>query len=99
MGDLQQRLRYGRVGTEQCAQSQEHVDLDAALGRVPCPVLLIQADPSHGGVIIDSDVETALSLLSDGMHVQVESAGHDLGLGAWQVDPLLRAVTSFVESL
>jgi len=77
----------------------KHVDLDAALGRIPCPVLLIQADPSHGGVVIDSDVETALSLLSDGMHVQLEGAGHDLGLGMWQVAPLLRAVTNFLESL
>ena len=77
----------------------EQVDLDAALRRIPCPVLLIQADPSHGGVVIDSDVDTALSLLSDGMHVQLEDAGHDLGLGTWQVAPLLRAVTNFLESL
>ena len=77
----------------------EQVDLDGALGRIPCPVLLVQADPSHGGVIVDSDVEYALSLLADGMHVQLEGAGHDLGLGSWQVAPLLRAVTNFLESL
>ena len=77
----------------------EQVDPNAALGRIPCPVLLIQADPSHGGVVTDNDVETALSLLSDGMHVQLEGAGHDLGLGTWQIAPLLRAMTNFLESL
>jgi hypothetical protein len=62
-------------------------------------VLLIQADPSRGGLVVDSDVEHALSLLADGMHVQLEGAGHDLGLGSWEVAPLLRAVTNFIESL
>jgi pimeloyl-ACP methyl ester carboxylesterase len=60
----------------------EHVDLDGALARIPCPVLLIQANPSHGGLVVDSDVEHVLSLLADGMHVQFEGAGHDLGLGS-----------------
>ena len=77
----------------------EQVDLDGALGRIPCPVLLIQADPSHGGLVTDGDVEHALSLLADGLHVQLEGAGHDLGLGTWHVAPLLRAVTNFAESL
>ncbi len=77
----------------------ENVDLDAALRQMTCPVLLLQADPSQGGVISDGDVKHALSLLPDGLHVQLEGAGHDLGLGAWKVTPLLRAVTNFLESL
>jgi pimeloyl-ACP methyl ester carboxylesterase len=75
------------------------VDLDSALQRVTCPVLLLQGDPSQGGVVSDSDAECALSLLSDGLHVQLEGTGHDLGLDAWQVAPLLRAVMNFLESL
>lgn len=75
------------------------VDLDSALQRVTCPVLLLQGDPSQGGVVSDSDAEYALSLLPDGLHVQLEGTGHDLGLGAWQVAPLLRAVMDFLESL
>jgi len=75
------------------------VDLDSALQRVTCPVLMLQGDPSQGGVVSDSDAEYALSLLSDGLHVQLEGSGHDLGLGSWQVAPLLRAVMDFLESL
>jgi len=77
----------------------QKVDLDTALRRMTCPVLLLQGDPSQGGLISDSDVEHALSLLSDGLHVQLEGAGHDLGLATWKVAPLLRAVTGFLESL
>ena len=77
----------------------EKVDLDTALRRMTCPVLLLQGDPSQGGLLSDSDVEHALSLLSDGLHVQLEGAGHDLGLATWKVAPLLRAVTGFLESL
>ncbi len=77
----------------------EQLDLDGVLGRIPCPVLLVQADPSHGGLVTDGDAEHVLSLLADGLHVKLEGAGHGLGLSSWQVAPLLRAVTNFVESL
>jgi pimeloyl-ACP methyl ester carboxylesterase len=77
----------------------EKVDLDTALQRVTCPVLLLQGDPSQGGAVSDGDVERALSLLANGLHVQLTGAGHDLGLGAWQVAPLLRVVTSFLDAI
>jgi pimeloyl-ACP methyl ester carboxylesterase len=75
------------------------VDLDSPLQRVTCPALLLQGDPSQGGVVSDIDVEYALSLLPDGLHVQLEGTGHDLGLDAWRVAPLLRALMNFLESL
>ena len=81
------------------AEYVEQVDLDGGLQRIRCPVLLLQGDPSQGGVVSDQDVEHALSLLADGVHVQLEGVGHDLGLSAWEVTPLLRAVTNFLESL
>jgi pimeloyl-ACP methyl ester carboxylesterase len=77
----------------------QKVDLDAALRQITCPVLLLQGDPSKGGVISDSDVEHALSLLTDGLYVILEGVGHNLGLDSWKVAPLLRAVTDFLESL
>jgi pimeloyl-ACP methyl ester carboxylesterase len=77
----------------------EHIDLDKALQQVSCPVLLLQANPSHGGMISDSDVEHALSLLGNGLHAQLENAGHDLGLSLWEVVPLLRSMTNFLESI
>jgi pimeloyl-ACP methyl ester carboxylesterase len=77
----------------------QKVDLDGALQRMTCPVLLLQGDPSHGGVVSDSDVKHALSLLPDGLDVKLQGTGHDLGLATWTVAPLLRAMTSFLESL
>ena len=77
----------------------QRVDLDAALRRITCPVLLLQGDPSQGGVVSDSDAEHALALLLDGLHVKLEGTGHSLGMDTWEVAPLLRAVTSFLESL
>jgi pimeloyl-ACP methyl ester carboxylesterase len=72
----------------------QNVDLDAALRRLTCPVLLLQAE-----IISDSDAKHALSLLASGVHAKLEDTGHDLGLDTWKVTPLLRAVTSFLESL
>jgi hypothetical protein len=62
-------------------------------------VLLLQADEAYGGVVSDTDVERTIELLADGLHVWLEGAGHDLGLSTWDVAPLLRAVTGFLESL
>jgi pimeloyl-ACP methyl ester carboxylesterase len=74
-------------------------DFEAMLGGIDCPVLLLQADPSQGGIMIDEDVEYAMSLLSEAYHVQIEGAGHDLGLATCELAPLSRAVLNFLESL
>lgn len=75
------------------------VDVDTALGRITCPVLLLQGDPTQGGLLTDKDVQHTVSLLPDGLYSKLEGAGHDLGLGTWNTAPLLRAVTNFLESL
>lgn len=77
----------------------QQVNLDMMIKRITCPVLLIQADPACGGVITDDDVEHALAQLSDGQHVQLKGAGHDLGLNRGHVDPLQRVVTKYIESI
>lgn len=77
----------------------ECVDVDKSLKAIDCPVLLIQGDPSKGGVVTDEDAEHALALLSDGLHIRFDNVGHDLGLGSWKVDQLLMAVMSILESL
>jgi len=87
--DVAQYQAEGRM-----AEYVRHVDLDAALRRLTCPVLLLQ-----GGVVSDSDAEHALSLLANGVHAKLEETGHGLGLDTWKVAPLLRAVTDFLESL
>jgi pimeloyl-ACP methyl ester carboxylesterase len=75
------------------------MDVDALLQRIPCPVLLIQGDPSRGGSITDADVAHVLPVLAQGSHVQLAGAGHDLGLSAGEATPLLQAVVRFLGSL
>lgn len=77
----------------------ENVNLDAALRQISCPVLILQGNASLGGFMSDQEVEYALSVLPDATHVLIDHAGHDLGLNMWEVAPLLRAVTNFLESL
>ena len=74
-------------------------DFDSMLRAVSCPVLLLQGDPSRGGLMTENDVEYAMSLLPEVYHVQVEGAGHDLGMGTCEVAPLMRAALNFLESL
>ena len=77
----------------------EGFDLDQILGRITCPVLLLQGNPSLGGMITDEVVKHVQSILPNAMHVLIETAGHGLGMDTWEVAPLIRAVTSFLESL
>lgn len=77
----------------------EGFDLDWILERITCPVLLVQANPSLGGMLTDRAVQRIQTVLPDAMHVVVETSGHDLGLDTWEVSPLIRAVTSFIQSL
>jgi pimeloyl-ACP methyl ester carboxylesterase len=76
-----------------------NVDLEGALCRLACPVLLIQGDPAHGAMIADEDAERVLSLLTNGQHVRIEGVGHDLGLNTGETVSLLDAMTGFLETL
>ena len=44
-------------------------------------------------------VKHVQSILPNTVHVLIETAGHGLGMDTWEVAPLIRAVTSFLESL
>jgi pimeloyl-ACP methyl ester carboxylesterase len=77
----------------------EGLDLDRALESITCPVLLVQGNPALGGMMTDRSVEHALSRLDRGYHVLVKEAGHDLGMDRWDVGPLLRTVTAFLDSI
>jgi pimeloyl-ACP methyl ester carboxylesterase len=74
-------------------------DFENVLRAVSCPVLLLQGDPSRGGMMTDADVEYAMDRLSEAYHVQIEGVDHGLGIDLWKVAPVLRAVVSFLESL
>jgi hypothetical protein len=72
---------------------------DALLARIGVPVLLLQADPLHGGLVPDGYIEHALALLPNGFSVRLDGVGHGLGLETWQLTPLLGALVPFLESL
>jgi pimeloyl-ACP methyl ester carboxylesterase len=77
----------------------EGFDLDSILNRIRCPVLLLQGNPSLGGMMTDKAVRHVLSVLPGAVHALLEGSGHDLGMDTWQVAPLLRTVSSFLEAL
>jgi pimeloyl-ACP methyl ester carboxylesterase len=74
-------------------------DFESMLRAVSCPVLLLQGDPPHGGLMTYEDVAYAMSLLPEAYHVQIEGAAHDLGMGTCELAPIMRAVLNFLESL
>jgi pimeloyl-ACP methyl ester carboxylesterase len=74
-------------------------DFENVLRAISCPVLLLQGDPSRGGMMTDDDVEYTMDRLSEAYHVQIADVDHGLGIDLWKVAPVLRAVISFLESL
>ena len=73
--------------------------LDAILAKIQCPVLLLQGNPSLGGMMTDKAVEHITSILPGAEHALLKSAGHDLGMETWEVAPLLRVVVNFLRLL
>ena len=52
--------------------------MPAVLPAIPCPTLLLQADPAAGGLLSDAEVAEALALLPDGHHRRLTGIGHPL---------------------
>jgi pimeloyl-ACP methyl ester carboxylesterase len=53
-------------------------DMETLLPAIHCPVLLVQADPSVGGVLTDEEVQQALTLLPDSTHKRFSGMDHML---------------------
>ncbi|HEY5983538.1 MAG TPA: alpha/beta hydrolase [Anaerolineales bacterium] len=75
------------------------IHMDALLSAIKCPMLLIQADPSLGAMMSDRIVEHVLPMLPQATHVKLTGVTHGLGLDRWEVGPLLRVVTAFLETV
>jgi len=58
---------------------------------------LLQASPSLGGMMTDHDVNRACTLLARPVRVKFPTLGHALFIQ--NPEPVLRAVTNFLESL
>jgi pimeloyl-ACP methyl ester carboxylesterase len=65
--------------------------------QLTCPVLILQGDPSFGGMLPDHEVEHALALLRNAKHVKFEGIGHPLHNE--QKEPVLSALLEFLDSL
>lgn len=75
----------------------EGFDWAAAASKIQCPVLLMQADQTVGGMLTDDDAAEAERLMLDCVRVRLPRVGH---LIHWlQTDTCLRLVNSFLESL
>lgn len=75
----------------------EEWDGETVLRGISCPTLLLQASPELGGLMSDADVSLATRLLAHHTHVRFRNLGHALFIQ--QPEPVLRAVTNFLESL
>ncbi|HZP17001.1 MAG TPA: alpha/beta hydrolase [Terriglobales bacterium] len=69
-------------------------DPEGLLGRITCPVLLLQANPELDALLTDADVRLAMKLLRAAEHVRFPLLGHALFLQ--QPKPVLRAVHDFL---
>jgi len=77
--------------------SLEGWDGETVLRGIACPTLLLQGTPELGGLMSDADVALATRLLPHHAHVKFRNLGHALFIQ--QPEPVLRAVTNFLESL
>lgn len=77
--------------------AMEGWDGEAVLRGITCPTLLLQANRELGGLMTDADVALAKRILPHHTHVYLRSLGHALFIQ--QPEPVLRAVTNFLESL
>ncbi len=77
--------------------SIEGWDGETILRGITCPTLLLQGTTELGGLMSDADVALASRLLPHHTHVKFRNLGHALFIQ--QPEPVLRAVTNFLESL
>lgn len=77
--------------------SLEGWDGETVLRGISCHTLLLQGNPELGGLMSDADVALATRLLPHHAHVRFRNVGHALFIQ--QPEPVLRAVTNFLESL
>jgi pimeloyl-ACP methyl ester carboxylesterase len=77
--------------------SLEGWDGEDILRGITCPTLLLQGNRELGGLMSDADVTLAKALLRHRTHVRFRNLGHALFIQ--QLEPVLRTVTNFLESL
>ena len=71
-------------------------EMETLLPAISCPVLLLQADPAHGGVMSDAEVARALELLAHPAHARLAGVSHILQ--GERADLVLEAMLPFLEA-
>jgi pimeloyl-ACP methyl ester carboxylesterase len=75
----------------------EGYETESLLDAVRCPVLLVQADPAAGGMLVDADADAVERRVADCTRVRLAGVGH---LVHWQAtEETLRLVLGFLASL
>jgi pimeloyl-ACP methyl ester carboxylesterase len=72
-------------------------DVAGVLTRIRCPVLLLQADPTAGGVMTDADAEEVVQALPSCRHVRFAGTGHQLHRDV--PEAVLRAIQDFAADI
>jgi pimeloyl-ACP methyl ester carboxylesterase len=72
-------------------------EMDTLLPAVQCPVLLLQADPTSGGVMTDAEAAQAMRLLPNASHVFLPGMSHVLHNE--QKEPVLESIVTFLNKL
>jgi pimeloyl-ACP methyl ester carboxylesterase len=67
--------------------------MDQVLPAIQCPVLLLQADPTAGGLMTDQEVALALPLLAQPCHVRLQGISHVLHNE--RKEPIVQALRAF----
>jgi pimeloyl-ACP methyl ester carboxylesterase len=68
------------------------------ISKIICPVLFIQANMDKGGILTDSEIEYALERVPNAKHIYMPTYGHNLGCYSWEIGPLLRVLSTFLEA-
>ncbi|MGC3969526.1 MAG: alpha/beta hydrolase [Pirellulales bacterium] len=100
-------LRYQAAGLEKVdprvlepligGQWMQGYDEPGIFARIRCPALLLQADASLGGMLVDEDVAEFRKHVADVSHVRMPGVGHMMH---WQrTQDVANLVFGFVESL
>jgi pimeloyl-ACP methyl ester carboxylesterase len=75
----------------------EGSDVESTLGRIEAPTLLIQADPSVGGILPDAEAKAAATRIRECLHVKLPGIGHNIHSTA--TEAFMRLVLPFLGSL
>lgn len=68
-------------------------EMELVFPKIKCPTLLLQADPTTGGLMTDEEVDQVLPLLSKPSHVKLANLSH--ALHNERKEPVLSAIKQF----